>query len=269
MNAPAWKRARTDECARVEAGADGEHGVDLSLDENHAAGNAPRGEMPRVVPLASSAPGVRLWWTELHATPSQLRYCESVLSDGERARAARYGVELLRDRYVIGRASLRRVLGRTLGVPPADVPIIRGQRGRPRLGGETRLDFNISHTGDVAIVGTSNNARVGVDIERVDRRINVAGIARKFLTENERASIAPLDPDTGRRTVLELWTCKEAMSKATGDALTAPFACLDVDLRGGPKLRSGPEPYLPDRWSLHAAIVPDAYIATIAVWRPS
>ncbi|HEY7787181.1 MAG TPA: 4'-phosphopantetheinyl transferase superfamily protein [Casimicrobiaceae bacterium] len=241
----------------------------MSLDENRADGNASADDLPRIVQLASPAPGVRLWWCDLHASPSQLQCCESLLSEAERARATRYGLELLRDRYVIGRASLRRVLGRTFGVQPADVTIIRGERGRPRPGGETTLDFNISHTGGVALLGTLNGARIGVDIERVDRRINVAGLARKFLTENERAFLAALEPDAARRAVLHLWTCKEAMSKATGDALTAPFARLDVELRGGPKLRSGPGAYRPERWSLHAAGVPDAYVATIAILRPS
>jgi 4'-phosphopantetheinyl transferase len=198
-----------------------------------------------------------------------LRHCDSVLSDDERARAARYGLEALRDRYVIGRAGLRRVLGLSLGVPPADVSIIRGERGRPQLAGHATLDFNVSHTGDVAIIGMLSDARVGVDVERIDRRINTAGIASKFLTDNERAFMAPLEPESARRAVLTLWTCKEAMSKATGDALSAPFASLDVDLTDGRTLRHGAGVYRPEQWSLHAASVPDHYIATIAVWRPA
>ncbi|HLW13514.1 MAG TPA: 4'-phosphopantetheinyl transferase superfamily protein [Casimicrobiaceae bacterium] len=220
------------------------------------------------MPLACSARGVRLWWCELRASPSQLRYCDSVLSPGECARAANYGLETLRNRYVIGRALLRLVLGRSLGLPPAEVPIIRGERGRPQLAGDATLDFNVSHTGEVALVGTLSDARVGVDVERIDRRINTAGIASKFLTDNERAAIAPLDAESARRAVLTLWTCKEAMSKATGDALSAPFASLDVDLRGGRTLRHGAGAYRPEQWSLHAAAVPDDYIATIAIWRP-
>jgi 4'-phosphopantetheinyl transferase len=251
----------------VEAGADWNNGVDLSLDENGPSGNAQAQEMPRIAPLASPAAGVMLWWCELRASRSQLRHCEDLLSDAERARAARYGIEALRDRYVIGRASLRRVLGAALGIAPARVPIVRGDRGRPRLTGNTALDFNISHTGEVALLGTVHDARLGVDVERADRQINVAGIARKFLTDNERAAIAPLAADPARRAVLTLWTCKEALSKATGDALSAPFASLDVDLRAGRTLRDGPDAYRPERWSLQAVGVPDDYIATIAIWR--
>jgi 4'-phosphopantetheinyl transferase len=274
----------------VQAGERLEQGADVSLDENGPS-DAATGETPNLAALSSPAAGVTLWWCVLHASATQLHACMCVLSAAEHARAARFGDARLRDRYVIGRAAVRSVLGRRLGVAPGAVPIVRGARGRPQLAGDIRLDFNVSHTGDVALLGVLSGARLGVDVERTDRNINVAGIARRFLTAAERASLSSLDADSARRTVLRLWTCKEAMSKATGDALSAPFASidvdlrsepvskatghalsapfasLDVDLRSEPVLRDGPGVYRPAQWSLHAAAVPDDYVATIAVWR--
>ena len=241
----------------------------MSLDEKRPGGNVPDAALPHVVPLASPTPGIGLWWCALDASAARLQSCERWLSAAEHARAGHFGRRELRDRYVIGRGSLRMVLGRTLGIDPAEVPIVRGIRGRPQLAGDASLDFNISHTGAVALIGTLRDARIGVDVERIDRTINVAGIARRFLTEHERDAIAPLDPDAARKAVLTLWTCKEAMSKATGDALSAPFASLDVDLRGGRALRGGRGEYEPRRWTLHAAAVPSQHVATVAVWQPS
>jgi len=173
----------------------------------------------------------------------------------------------LEARYVVGRTALRTVLAGVLGVAPPDVPIERGARGRPRLAGDVRLDFNVSHTAGVALIGLTSTGRIGVDVERRDRQINVGGIARKFLTEAERADIASMDADAARSAVLTMWTCKEAMSKATGDALSAPFARIDVDCRDGRRLRGGPDPYRPGDWALYAADVPSDYIATVALWR--
>jgi 4'-phosphopantetheinyl transferase len=241
----------------------------LSLDENAAGGNAPM-DLPDVVALPSPVCAVRLWWCTLAATRPQLRSCADVLSAGEHARAARFGNPRLRDRYLIGRAALRKVLGETLGLAPAGVPIVRGTRGRPRLDTDSALDFNVSHTHDAALLGVidgTTGARIGVDVERRDRRINVTGIARKFLADKERQALATQDEECARRSVLTLWTCKEAMSKATGDALSAPFASIDVDLTDGRRLRDGPGKYQPGAWSLHPACVPDDYIATIAIWR--
>ena len=211
---------------------------------------------------------------------------ETWLSKTEVARADRFGTPALRERYVVGRATLRILLAGVLASTPRDVVIVPGERGRPQLGGDPGLDFNVSHTAGVALIGTVRGARIGVDVERLDRAINVPGIARKFLTGAERSALAQLDADSARRQVLRLWTCKEAMSKATGDALSAPFASLDVALhpldvavhdraapgdftapRVAPALRSGPAPYEPSRWSLHACDVAPGHVATMALWR--
>ena len=248
----------------MEAGAKFERGGDLSLDENRARGNS---DWPRVDALPSSVPGTKLWWCALDGSADEIARWRTVLCDAERTRASRFGTPFLQARYVAGRAALRTVLANTLGVTPSDVPIERGLRGRPRLRGNVGLDFNVSHTAGVALIGVTDRGRIGVDVERRDRWINVDGIARKFLTETERADIAPLDEDAARCGVLTLWTCKEAMSKATGDALSAPFAQIDVDCRDGRRLRDGPDPYRPGHWVLHAADVPADHIATVALWR--
>ena len=83
------------------------------------------------------------------------------------------------------------MLGLALRIPPAAVPIARGRRGRPELAGtDIGLDFNVSHTGSVALIGvlrtSGRNARIGVDVERVDREVGSDRLARKFLTPAER-----------------------------------------------------------------------------------
>jgi len=57
------------------------------------------------------------------------------------------------------------------------------------------------------------------------------------------------------------------MSKATGDALSAPFRNLDVSVEDRLALVSGPPPYVPAAWSLHPAAVPEGFLATVAIWR--
>ena len=237
----------------------------MSLEEKRASGN-PAPESSGIERLASPLPHVGVWWCSLEPLAARLDAFERALSTAERARAARFGTPQLRDRYVMGRGSLRSILAGELGTDPAAVDIVRGIRGRPQLAGIPALDFNVSHTDGIAIVGIVRRGRIGVDVERLDRTINVEGIARKFMTTNERAAIAVQDADAGRRHLLTLWTCKEAMSKATGDALAAPFGSIDVALGAWRALRSGPSPYHPDHWSLHAAAVPPDYVATIAIW---
>jgi 4'-phosphopantetheinyl transferase len=218
------------------------------------------------IALASPAPEVSLWRVALDAADGDFARLASWLAAAEHARAARFGREALRRRYVIGRASLRWVLGRMLGLDPSAVPIVRGARGRPRLDGDPSLDFNISHTEGVALVGVTRMGRIGVDVEREERDVNADGLARKFLTDGERDTLAPLDERARRALFLRYWTCKEAMSKATGDGLSAPFRRLEVKLAGTIELGAGPSPYDRTHWRLYAVDMGEGYLATAALW---
>jgi 4'-phosphopantetheinyl transferase len=114
----------------------------------------------------------------------------------------------------------------------------------------------------------SAGIRIGVDVEHGDRTLNHAGLARKYLTSREQSAIAQCDADSHRRAFLRYWTFKEAMSKATGDALAAPMRKLDVELAPAIRLADGPVPYLSCDWTLAAAPVPDGYLGGVALWRP-
>ena len=217
-------------------------------------------------PRALAAPaGLRLWWCALHAPAARQAAFASWLSDAERARLQRFGTPLLRERYLVGRGTLRWLLGVALDANPRDLPIERGARGRPHIDGMPDVDFNVTHTGDRALIGLARSGRIGVDIERADRTLNVAGVARKFMSATERAALPP-DADAARRQLLRLWTCKEALSKATGEALSAPFARIEIALAPALRLAAGPIPYAPADWSLHTVDAPDDHLATLALW---
>ena len=226
-------------------------------------------ELPRdagPVPLPSPLPGVDVWMCGLVRSPDDVRALAATLSAAEAARAARYGRDDLRERYVVGRATLRVLLGARLGRAPEEVVIGRGERGRPYAVDAGGLDFNVSHTAGVALIGFAAGVRIGVDVERGDRVLNVDGVARKFMAPDEQRTLAGLAPDARRRALLRLWTCKEAMSKATGEALAAPFRRLSVATADGLRLAAGPAPYVPAAWRLAAAAAPGAFLATVALW---
>jgi 4'-phosphopantetheinyl transferase len=160
------------------------------------------------------------------------------------------------------------VLGARLGTSPSAVRIVRDPRGRPHLADAAAPDFNVTHTGDAAMFGIVERPRmrIGVDLERASRSIDALGLARRVCTPRERETLAALDDEPRRLAFLRLWTCKEAMSKATGDALAAPFRHLDVAREPDLALVAGPPPYTPRAWTLHSIAVPDGFIGTVALW---
>lgn len=234
----------------------------MSVDDFQKPGN------PRSVPveLRSPAADVSLWWATLEVDDADFARMSSWLAPAEHARAARFGRESLRRRYIVGRASLRWILARTLGLAPAAVPIVRGDRGRPHLEGNRDLDFNVSHTEAVALIGVARKGRIGVDVEHSSRDVRADGLARKFLTPAERATLLRLPEPERRARFLRYWTCKEAMSKATGDGLSAPFRELEVTLDTRLALTAGPGYYEPSRWRLHAIDAPAGFFGTVALW---
>ena len=233
----------------------------MSLDEAPGASNR-----SKPVALPSPCAEVALWMCELARPADEIRALAATLSSAERARAARFGRSDLRDRYVAGRATLRVLLGRRLGRVPAEVEIRRGTRGRPYVADAGTLDFNVSHTDGVAIFGFTEDHRIGVDIEHGERRLNVDGIARKFMAPAEQSALERLAPDERRRALLRLWTCKEAMSKATGDAMSAPFRRISIAAGDDLRVVAGPQPYTPGAWRLLPVAVAGGYFATVALW---
>ena len=244
----------------------------MSLSEFDSGRNRDAAMPPRAV--ETGAPGLSLWLCPLRATAAELERMASELSDAERARAERFGTDELRLRYVVGRATLRAILAATLGTAARDVPLRRGDRGRPELDlPSSPLDFNVSHTRDVALIGllvAGPRVRVGVDIEHLGRELGADRLARRYLSARELAEFERLDPEGRRRRFIELWTCKEAISKATGAGLSAPMARLGIELADGPRLVEGPAPYSPSDWELWPARGIGGYIATAAIWtRPA
>lgn len=169
----------------------------------------------------------------------------------------------------MGRGTLRVLLSNVLGVAPADVPIVRGRRGRPEIQGAAGIDFNVSHTRDLAVyviaAQLAPGRHVGIDVEHVERTPDVDRLSRRVLTEAERTRLATLEGDERRIAFLATWTCKEAMSKATGDGIGAPFGKIAVDAFDPPRVIDGPGAYAPAQWQLHRVPVDPLHIVTVAV----
>lgn len=155
------------------------------------------------------------------------------LSDDERARADRFVFAADRDRYIAGRARLRHILGRCIDRPPAAVAFRYGPYGKPVVAG---VAFNLSHTGDLAVLATGPaGLQLGADIEAI--RSITMDVARLHFAPAEVATLQALPPDARVAAFYRCWTRKEAYLKARGTGLSTDLCSFAVTLAPGDPAR--------------------------------
>ena len=155
---------------------------------------------------------VQLFLVPLAAPPHVVADLSAVLDPDERLRAASFRRTILADRYLVAHGTLRLALGACLGTAAESLRFVRAPRGKPSVDESVR--FNISHSGDLMLLGMTRDQEIGVDIEQVTE-LDVADL----LPNRDRAAVAALPPACRRRAALQAWTRMEARSKASGAGL--------------------------------------------------
>ncbi|MET9178972.1 4'-phosphopantetheinyl transferase superfamily protein [Kitasatospora aureofaciens] len=200
---------------------------------------------------------VHVWRARLDPPEHAARRYAELLDPEERTRAGRCRLPVERARFVAAHGALRTVLARYTGRPPADLRLHRSARGRPGLTPAPHpaaLDFNLSHSGDLALIAVTRTGTVGVDLEEVRADLDHRAMAARFLGPAEARLIAGLPPAAGRHAFYARWTWREAYAKA---------ADLPVPRRLGPGA-PGPLPITVDLWKLSNLPLDRGYCATVA-----
>lgn len=217
-----------------------------------------------VVSDASSiVPGeVHVWYADLTAETGKLPV--ECLSVEEHERAGKYRFEEDRRRFVIARYFLRSILSCYKKQEPGDISFGAGPAGKPRLKGEppAGLRFNLSHSGEIAVVVVACGREVGVDVERMCSPSPEVETFRQYLAPGELAAIDALKGFAKAHAFFRAWTRKEALLKATGEGLGGLGPDLDLSA-GSDFLRMGKAWHVTD-----LDLTPD-YAAALAVEGPA
>ena len=162
-----------------------------------------------------------------------------VLDAEERARADRFAIDAVRHRFVLAHAALRLILARRLGGDWRDIRYGKTGNGKPCLAtppASGPVEFNMSHSGDRVLVALSDRP-VGVDLEALRPIDRIRDLAERVCTERELMALDGVPPEDATSSLLRLWTCKEAVVKATGLGLSVDprrVALPDAILEGRP-----------------------------------
>lgn len=132
-------------------------------------------------------------------------------------------------RFQAGRILLRYLFAESFKQPA--IEIFQTKFGKPFVVNDSLFEFNISHTDEYVGVAISSGTAIGVDLESSLRKNNVMRIADRYFTNQENIDIRlSIDP---QKYFYQLWTLKEAYTKAKGMGLRKPLSEIAFSIESG------------------------------------
>jgi 4'-phosphopantetheinyl transferase len=234
-----------------------------SLQQSH---NGSWSQGPSTPPFPSGR--VDVWKVSLDA-PGNADCEAGILSADEIARANRFHFENDRKHFIRCRSALRSLLAGYLAIPAIDIRFEYLAGGKPQLAtGQNphALQFNVSHSANMALIAVGSERRLGVDIEKIRSDVDTAALAERFFSPRERAGLRALPDRLRVPAFYACWTRKEAFLKATGDGLSFPLADFSVTTHPDldPELEEIRGTDARKQWLLADLRAVDGYRATVA-----
>jgi 4'-phosphopantetheinyl transferase len=147
-----------------------------------------------------------------------------VLSKEEITRGEKFRSQADRLAYLVTRIAQRLLLSRYTGVKPKALRFLKTPHGRPVLSNppsaQGGFDFNISHDGNLTVLGFARGGAIGIDVMTTRARSSYMNVARRFFCGVEADALARLPEPLRAIRFMEYWTLKEAYVKACGPGLS-------------------------------------------------
>lgn len=165
-------------------------------------------------------------------TLERLSHLYDYLDEDERARYERYKVDFKKREFLVGRALVKKLLAGYLTITPGSIYFDLDSYGKPALPSHLQLFsgrnlyFNLTHAKRYLAFAFSTGANVGVDVEYIDRKMDIEGLADRYFTSTETEHI--LSAEDSFREFFRIWTLKEAYIKAVGHGLSIPLNSFEV-----------------------------------------
>lgn len=176
---------------------------------------------------------VHVWRINLALANEQIARLQATLSLDEIQRAESYRFERDRSRFITSRGCLRMLLAHYTHATPSAIVFQYAASGKPHLAPSTdplAPDFNLSHSGDMALVAICLHHRIGIDIECIRSDIEHEQLVRRFFAPTEISDYLSLPPSERLTAFYRCWTRKEAYAKARGEGIALPFNQFTVTL---------------------------------------
>jgi 4'-phosphopantetheinyl transferase len=227
-----------------------------------------RKELPRAAPIHGV---IEHWTVPLEGGAEVETAAHRLLSAEERERAARFYFARDRRRYVIAHAAMRVLLAAYTGSDASALRFATTGRSKPVLAAPALplpLHFNLSHSGELALLAVTTDTELGVDVEVLRPIGERDALARRFFAPDEARALSRIVPAQRDLAFFLCWTRKEAYVKAIGEGLHLPLdrfaVTLDPD-QSAYFLVIGDDANEAAAWSLHHLAPAAGYVGATAI----
>ncbi len=175
---------------------------------------------------------LHVWQVDLSAYEVMIQNFRAILSPDEIERADRFIRPVHGHRFSVGRGALRQILARYVSVQPKELVFEYNEHGKPSLAkpNESPFSFNVSHTGDCAVIAVGRHASVGIDIERYRETMEVEKLAQRYFAPEEVSSLMKMKASKRKEAFFRCWSTKEAFIKVVGRGLSIGLSNFEVEM---------------------------------------
>lgn len=214
---------------------------------------------------------IHIWRFYLDQPAAYRQQVRPFLAADEEARAVRFVFEAHRHAFVVARGALRRILGLYLDCHPAEVAFTYNKHGKPALVPAQNLadlQFNLSHSGRIALLAVTQQHPLGVDVEQWRPDVANDEMAKFTFSEREYQTWLALPMVQQAAGFYSCWTRKEAFIKAHGLGLALDLKTFDIELHPNKPaqlhaFRTNPAEV--GQWQLQDIPIDEGYSAAVAV----
>lgn len=152
---------------------------------------------------------------------NELENTSQLLNSEEQARADRFYFNKHKRRFSTARAGMKIILARYLNMEPEHIEFTYNAHGKPEIINSAKLQFNLSHSEDLALLAVGKGFPIGVDVEKYSAR-PYKGIAKSLFSDQEYEEFIKVPRALIPTIFFHVWSQKEAFIKASGLGLSYP-----------------------------------------------
>lgn len=215
-----------------------------------------------------------VWRASLDQPAGVIAKLAPLLSQDEYQRAERFHRPTDRQRFIAGRGILRKILSQYLALAPDELRFVYNKYGKPFISDDQNLDalnFNLSHSDDMALYAVAHGRLVGVDIEHMREDFATLEIAERFFSKEEFEALKAAPGDQRTRAFFNCWSRKESYIKAIGMGVSYPLEGFTVTLASNDapaSLKVYADATEAARWSMYDLDVAEGYATALIVENP-